>query len=61
MRAEMFRRIGLEDLLHPVVTEPVMQLPENDGADGVGYGVDYPVFPDQCFPPSVRVSMHRSK
>ena len=20
----------------------VMQLPENDGADGVGYGVDYP-------------------
>jgi catechol 2,3-dioxygenase-like lactoylglutathione lyase family enzyme len=21
-----------------------MQLPENDGADGVGYGVDYPVF-----------------
>lgn len=22
----------------------MMQLPENDGADGVGYGVDYPVF-----------------
>jgi catechol 2,3-dioxygenase-like lactoylglutathione lyase family enzyme len=22
----------------------VMQLPENDGADGVGYGVDYPIF-----------------
>lgn len=22
----------------------VMQLPENDGADGVGYGVNYPVF-----------------
>jgi len=22
----------------------VMQLPENDGADGVGYGIDYPVF-----------------
>src|SRR5258708_33267393 len=22
----------------------VMQLPENDGADGVGYGVDYPGF-----------------
>jgi hypothetical protein len=21
-----------------------MQLPVNDGADGVGYGVDYPVF-----------------
>jgi catechol 2,3-dioxygenase-like lactoylglutathione lyase family enzyme len=21
-----------------------MQLPENDGADGVGYGVDFPVF-----------------
>ena len=21
-----------------------MQLPENDGADGVGYGADYPVF-----------------
>jgi catechol 2,3-dioxygenase-like lactoylglutathione lyase family enzyme len=22
----------------------VMQLPENDGADGEGYGIDYPVF-----------------
>jgi catechol 2,3-dioxygenase-like lactoylglutathione lyase family enzyme len=22
----------------------VAQLPENDGADGVGYGIDYPVF-----------------
>jgi catechol 2,3-dioxygenase-like lactoylglutathione lyase family enzyme len=22
----------------------VMQLPENDGVDGIGYGVDYPVF-----------------
>ena len=22
----------------------VTQLPENDGADGIGYGVDYPVF-----------------
>jgi catechol 2,3-dioxygenase-like lactoylglutathione lyase family enzyme len=22
----------------------VMQLPENDGADGIGYGVDYPIF-----------------
>ena len=22
----------------------VMQIPENDGADGVGYGLDYPVF-----------------
>jgi catechol 2,3-dioxygenase-like lactoylglutathione lyase family enzyme len=22
----------------------VMQLPDNDGADGVGYGVDYPIF-----------------
>jgi catechol 2,3-dioxygenase-like lactoylglutathione lyase family enzyme len=22
----------------------VIELPENDGADGVGYGVDYPVF-----------------
>ena len=22
----------------------VMQLPESDGADGVGYGVDFPVF-----------------
>jgi catechol 2,3-dioxygenase-like lactoylglutathione lyase family enzyme len=22
----------------------VMQLPENDAADGIGYGVDYPVF-----------------
>jgi hypothetical protein len=22
----------------------VIQLPENDGADGIGYGIDYPVF-----------------
>jgi catechol 2,3-dioxygenase-like lactoylglutathione lyase family enzyme len=22
----------------------VMQLPENDGTDGIGYGLDYPVF-----------------
>jgi catechol 2,3-dioxygenase-like lactoylglutathione lyase family enzyme len=22
----------------------VMQLPEKDGGDGVGYGVDYPIF-----------------
>lgn len=22
----------------------IMQLPENDGSDGIGYGVDYPVF-----------------
>jgi catechol 2,3-dioxygenase-like lactoylglutathione lyase family enzyme len=22
----------------------VMQLPDNDGADGIGYGVDYPIF-----------------
>ena len=33
----------------------VMQLPENDGADGVGYGVDYPVFwIDRFHPHSVR-------
>ena len=22
----------------------VMQLPENDGSDGIGYGIDYPIF-----------------
>jgi hypothetical protein len=32
-----------------------MQLPENDEADGVGYGVDYPVFwIDRFHPHSVR-------
>ena len=33
----------------------VMQLPENDGADAVGYGVDYPVFwIDRFHPHSVK-------
>ena len=33
----------------------VMQLPENDGSDGVGYGVDYPVYwIDRFHPHSVR-------
>ena len=33
----------------------VMQLPENDGAHGLGYGVDYPVFwIDRFHPHSVR-------
>src|SRR6516164_2840883 len=33
----------------------VMQFPENDGADRVGYGVDYPVFwIDRFHPHSVR-------
>jgi catechol 2,3-dioxygenase-like lactoylglutathione lyase family enzyme len=33
----------------------VIQLPENDGADGVGYGVDYPVFwIDRFHPHSVK-------
>jgi catechol 2,3-dioxygenase-like lactoylglutathione lyase family enzyme len=33
----------------------VMQLPDNDGADAVGYGVDYPVFwIDRFHPHSVR-------
>ena len=33
----------------------VMQLPENDGADGVGYGVDYPIFwIDRFHPHSVK-------
>lgn len=30
----------------------VSQLPENDGADGVGYGIDYPVFWIDRFHPS---------
>jgi catechol 2,3-dioxygenase-like lactoylglutathione lyase family enzyme len=29
----------------------LMQLPENDGADGVGYGIDYPIFWIDCFHP----------
>ena len=33
----------------------VMQLPENDGADGIGYGVNYPVFwIDRFHPHSVK-------
>ncbi|MPZ36515.1 MAG: VOC family protein [Rhizobiales bacterium] len=33
----------------------VMQLPDNDGSDGIGYGVDYPVFwIDRFHPHSVR-------
>jgi catechol 2,3-dioxygenase-like lactoylglutathione lyase family enzyme len=33
----------------------VMQLPANDGADGVGYGVEYPVFwIDRFHPPGVK-------
>jgi catechol 2,3-dioxygenase-like lactoylglutathione lyase family enzyme len=33
----------------------VMQIPENDGADGVGYGGDYPVFwIDRFHPHSVK-------
>ena len=33
----------------------VMQLPENDGADGIGYGVNYPVFwIDRFHPHSVQ-------
>jgi catechol 2,3-dioxygenase-like lactoylglutathione lyase family enzyme len=33
----------------------VMQLPKNDGADGVGYGVEYPIFwIDRFHPHSVK-------
>jgi catechol 2,3-dioxygenase-like lactoylglutathione lyase family enzyme len=33
----------------------VVQLPEDDGADGIGYGVDYPVFwIDRFHPPGVK-------
>ncbi len=33
----------------------VMQLPENEGADGIGYGVDYPIFwIDRFHPHSVK-------
>jgi catechol 2,3-dioxygenase-like lactoylglutathione lyase family enzyme len=30
--------------LGPLGFRRVAQLPDNDGADGIGYGVDYPVF-----------------
>jgi catechol 2,3-dioxygenase-like lactoylglutathione lyase family enzyme len=33
----------------------VVQLPEDDGADGIGYGADYPVFwIDRFHPPGVK-------
>jgi catechol 2,3-dioxygenase-like lactoylglutathione lyase family enzyme len=33
----------------------VMQLPKNDGADAVGYGIDYPIFwIDRFHPHSVK-------
>jgi catechol 2,3-dioxygenase-like lactoylglutathione lyase family enzyme len=36
----------------------VMQLPENDGTDAVGYGVDYPIFwIDRFHPHSVKQHM----
>ncbi len=41
--------------LLPLGLRRVMQLPENDGADAVGYGVDYPVFwIDRFHPHSVQ-------
>ena len=41
--------------LGPLGLHRVMQLPPNDGADAVGYGVDYPVFwIDRFHPHSVR-------
>jgi catechol 2,3-dioxygenase-like lactoylglutathione lyase family enzyme len=36
----------------------VAQIPENDGADGVGYGIDYPIFwIDRFHPHSVKQHM----
>jgi catechol 2,3-dioxygenase-like lactoylglutathione lyase family enzyme len=34
---------------------PAMQMPENKGTDGVGYGIDYPIFwMDRFHPSSIR-------
>lgn len=42
---DVARSAGFYDAaLAPLGLRRVMQIPENDGSDGVGYGVDYPVF-----------------
>jgi catechol 2,3-dioxygenase-like lactoylglutathione lyase family enzyme len=57
--------IGVADVAHSAVfydaalgalgLRRVMQIPEGDGADGVGYGVDYPIFwIDRYHPHSVK-------
>lgn len=43
--------------LAPLGLRRVMQIPENDGADGVGYGVAYPIFWIDRFHP-YRVKQH---
>ena len=43
--ADVVRAAGFYDAtLGALGLRRVMQLPANDGADGVGYGIDYPVF-----------------
>ena len=36
----------------------VMQIPENDGTDGVGYGVSFPVFWIDSISPALRETAH---
>jgi catechol 2,3-dioxygenase-like lactoylglutathione lyase family enzyme len=54
--ADVARSAGFYDAaLGALGLRRVMQLPENDGADAVGYGLDYPVFwIDRFHPHSVK-------
>jgi catechol 2,3-dioxygenase-like lactoylglutathione lyase family enzyme len=43
--ADVARSAGFYDAaLAALGLRRVMQIPENDGADGIGYGIDYPIF-----------------
>jgi len=54
--ADVARSAAFYDLvLSALGLRRVAQIPKNDGADGIGYGVDYPVFwIDRFHPHSVR-------
>jgi len=54
--ADVTRSAAFYDLvLSALGFRRVAQIPKNDGADGIGYGVDYPVFwIDRFHPHSVR-------
>ena len=48
-------RLAQKHLIGPRRSARVAQIPKHDGADGVGYGVDYPVFwIDRFHPHSVK-------
>jgi catechol 2,3-dioxygenase-like lactoylglutathione lyase family enzyme len=54
--ADVARSVAFYDAaLRALGLRRVMQLPENDGADAVGYGIDYPIFwIDRFHPHSVK-------